>query len=480
MIWINEIGETGFDDRGHSVGDCGGVAIISDVHPVIVFSATEQIPGVGERGYLSIAFGASVPAHMIEMKMGTAHDVDRFDRMTSGCETIRERGVAMKSRDAGNISITHAGVDKDAKSVALEDECVDGQRCHALVIDEMRLEPFLMRFERLNGGVRQEPGQWQRLLHLRNLRDRDLTNGPLHQLSPSFVLAAMGITIRKAAWPFARPPRVGKTATDPNDAWGDMSGQVTVEFDGAIAIITNDNQEMRNAFSDSMDAQLFDILGEIRLRRELRCVIWRGEGHSWSSGRDVSAIGGQQVELTHHELMSRGHTGILQILDLDIPIIVPIQGWAIGGSFQRALLCDIRIAADDAHFMLPETTHGVIPDTGGVARLFQMCGHGVVSDMVLTGRSLDAHEALALGVISRIVSREELDATAREMADRIVSAPEVTIKMARRVISHLADTAVRSSMADELIYQTFINKSDDFAEFRAARAEDRTPSYRGS
>lgn len=259
-----------------------------------------------------------------------------------------------------------------------------------------------------------------------------------------------------------------------------MPGQVTVEYDGAIAIITNDNQEKRNAFSDDMDAQLFEILGQLRDRTGLRCVIWRGEGHSWSSGRDVAAIGGQQVELTHHELMSRGHRGILQIFDLDAPIIVPIQGWAIGGSFQRALLCDIRIAAEDAKFMLPETGHGVIPDTGGVGRLHQMCGHGVVSDMVLTGRSLDATEALALGIVSRVVPREELDATALQMAERIAAAPEVTIKMARRVIKHLSEPAVRTSMADELVYQTFINKSDDFAEFRAARAEKREPTYRGS
>ena len=290
----------------------------------------------------------------------------------------------------------------------------------------------------------------------------------------------MGTTIAAPLQPFDRHPLVGKTAAHHDHAWGTMSGQVTVEFDGAIATITNDNQEKRNAFSDSMDAQLFEILGEIRSRRELRAVIWRSEGHSWSSGRDVSTIGVQQVDMTHHELMSRGHAGILQILELDIPIIVPIQGWAIGGSFQRALLCDIRIASTDASFMLPETTHGVIPDTGGVGRLFQMCGHGVVSDMVLTGRAMDAAEALSLGVVSRVVSRDQLDATARDMAERIAAAPEVTIKMARRVISHLADSAVRTSMADELIYQTFINKSDDLAEFRAARAEDRTPNYRGS
>ena len=122
----------------------------------------------------------------------------------------------------------------------------------------------------------------------------------------------------------------------------------------------------------------------------MRAVIWRGEGHSWSSGRDVSAIGTNTTELTHHELMTRGHRGIQQLFELEAPVIVAIQGWAIGGSFQRALLCDIRIAAEDARFMLPEVTHGVIPDTGGVARLYQMCGHGVVSDMVLTGRPMSA------------------------------------------------------------------------------------------
>ena len=259
-----------------------------------------------------------------------------------------------------------------------------------------------------------------------------------------------------------------------------MSGEVRLEIDGAIAIITNDNQEKRNAFSDAMDAQLFDILAELRAKPEIRAIIWRGEGHSWSSGRDVSAIGGQQVDMTHHELMSRGHRGIRQIFELDAPVIVPIQGWAIGGSFQRALLCDIRIASEDARFMLPETNHGVIPDTGGVGRLFQMCGHGVVSDMVLTGRALDAREALSLGVVSRVVPRDELDNTAREMAEKIAAAPAVTIKMARMVIKHLAEPEIVSSMADELIYQTFISKSDDLTEFRAARSEDRTPNYRGS
>ena len=259
-----------------------------------------------------------------------------------------------------------------------------------------------------------------------------------------------------------------------------MSSRVRLEIDGAIATITNDNPDKHNAFDDDMDVQLFDILAELRTHPEVRAVIWRGEGKSFSSGRDVGSIGNLRVELSHHELMRRGHRGIQQLWELDAPVVVACKGWVMGGSFQRALLCDIRIAAEGARFRLPEVTYGVIPDTGGVGVLYEMCGHGLVSDMVLTGRVLSAEEALAHGIVSRIVAPDELDAVAREIAEQIASAPAVTVKMAREVIRHLALPQIRTSMADEVIYQTFINKSDDVAELRAARAEDRDPRYTGS
>jgi enoyl-CoA hydratase/carnithine racemase len=259
-----------------------------------------------------------------------------------------------------------------------------------------------------------------------------------------------------------------------------VSDRVRLTIEGPIAIITNANPEKHNAFDDEMDLRLFDILGELRQRPDVRVVIWRGEGKSFSSGRDVGSIGSLKVELSHHELMRRGHRGIQQLWELDAPVIVACKGWVMGGSFQRALLCDIRVASDDARFRLPETTYGVIPDTGGAAVLHEMCGHGVVSDMVLTGRVLSAEEAFAHGIVSRVVPLDDLDATVREMAEQIAKAPAVTVKMAREVIRHLALPQIRSSMADEMIYQTFINRSDDFAEFRASRAEDREPRYTGS
>ena len=259
-----------------------------------------------------------------------------------------------------------------------------------------------------------------------------------------------------------------------------MAGAVHLEVDGAVATITNDNPEKHNAFDDSMDAQLFDVLARLRTMSDVRAVIWRGVGKSFSSGRDVGALGGADSGVTHHELMRRGHQGIRAIFELDVPIIVALQGWAIGASFQRALLCDIRVAAQGARFLLPEVGHGVIPDTGGVARLFQMCGHGVAADMVLTGRVLGAEEALGHGIVSRLVPPERLDQEVQEMAEKIAAAPAVTVRAARRVLAHLAVPQVIAAMDEEMIAQTFIARSDDMAELRAARAENRAPHYRGS
>ncbi len=259
-----------------------------------------------------------------------------------------------------------------------------------------------------------------------------------------------------------------------------MTDRVRFEVDGSVATITNDNPDKHNAFDDAMDARLFEILDEIKARPEIRAVVWRGEGKSFSSGRDVAAIGTNKTDLTHHQLMTRGVRGIQKLWDIDAVFVVACKGWVMGGSFQRALLCDIRIAAEGTRFRLPELTYGVLPDTGGVSVLYEMAGHGLVSDMVLTGRILGADEALAHGVVSRVVAEDDLDSTAYEMARQIASAPAVSVKMARTVIRHLAVPQIRASMEDELIYQTFVNRSDDFAEFRAARAEGREPKYIGS
>lgn len=252
---------------------------------------------------------------------------------------------------------------------------------------------------------------------------------------------------------------------------GGESKELVFSVDRQIATITNNRPEKHNAFTDEMDIRLFEILSELKSNPDIRAVVWRGEGKSWSSGRDVSAIGTNLEGLPHQELMKRGHLGIQQIFDLEIPIIVAIQGWAIGGSFQRSLLCDIRIGAEDARFMLPELSHGVIPDTGGMSCLYEIAGHGLVSDMVLCQRVLSAEEALSYGILSRVVKNEELNNVAYEMAEKIVAAPKVSVKLARQVIRRLSDPVIRQSMEQESIGQSFVNASEDFAKFKASKQD---------
>ena len=88
-----------------------------------------------------------------------------------------------------------------------------------------------------------------------------------------------------------------------------MSEKVTLRLEGAVAVITNNNPAKRNAFDDEMDVALFDIIEELSARNDVRAVIWRGEGDVWSSGRDTSVIGTNATELSHHQLMARGHRG---------------------------------------------------------------------------------------------------------------------------------------------------------------------------
>jgi enoyl-CoA hydratase/carnithine racemase len=274
-------------------------------------------------------------------------------------------------------------------------------------------------------------------------------------------------------------PRVTSAAdTRPplTDAERDL---VRLEVDGPIAVITNNRPDRHNAMSDEMDRRLWEVLAEVHELPDLRAIVWRGEGKSFSSGRDTTQIGRRIEDISDLEFIERGHRPTQMFLTMPCPIICALKGWVIGGAFERALLCDMRVAAVGTRMMLPEVVHGVIPDSGGVARLFQMAGHGVAADLALTGRVMTAEEALGHGVVSRLVADEaELDAVTMSMAETIASAPAFTVKMARRTISSLGTDEVQRSIAEEAVAQSMVFTSSDYAEMKAARAEERVPHYR--
>lgn len=257
-----------------------------------------------------------------------------------------------------------------------------------------------------------------------------------------------------------------------------MSG-VLLDYDGPIAVIRYDRPDKHNAFNDEMDRRLFEILAEVQERPGLRAVVWKGEGVSFSSGRDTTQLGIRTEDLSDLQFIERGHAGSAAFLTMPCPILVALKGWVIGGSFERALLCDIRVAGESARMRLPEVLHGVVPDSGGTARLLQMAGHGLVADLALTGRVMGAEEALRHGIVSRVVPDAELDDTVMGMARAIAAAPEFTVKMFLRTLRRLANPLVQQSLAEEALTQSLVFSSADYAEFKAARAEKREPKYRG-
>jgi enoyl-CoA hydratase/carnithine racemase len=258
-----------------------------------------------------------------------------------------------------------------------------------------------------------------------------------------------------------------------------MSEEVVLDYEGPVAVISYNRPEKHNAFSDAMDKRLFEILGELRARPGLRAVVWRGEGPSFSSGRDLGQLGVRTEDLSDLEFIERGHRGTSQLFELPCPTLVALKGWVIGGSFERALLCDVRVAGESARMRLPEIQHGVVPDSGGTARLFQMAGHGLAADLALTGRVLGAEEALRHGIVSRVVPDDELDDTVMGMAQAIAASPEFTVQMFLRTLRRLANPLVLQSLGEEAVAQAAVFASADYAEFKAARAAKREPKYRG-
>lgn len=244
---------------------------------------------------------------------------------------------------------------------------------------------------------------------------------------------------------------------------------VLLRYDGNVAVVSFNRPERHNAANDALDAAFFAILDDLHHDESVRAVVLRGEGPSFSSGRDMAELGARPDGVSDFAFIEQGHSKTKLLLTMPAPIVVALKGWVIGGSFERALLCDLRIAATDARFRLPEVMYGVIPDSGGAARLFQMAGHGVVSDLVLTGRTMDAAEALSHGIVSRVVQPDDLDAVAMEIAHGIAEMSRMAVKMARSTIAGLGHHDVLRTLHEELLGQTAVMASEEYRRLRAAR-----------
>lgn len=254
---------------------------------------------------------------------------------------------------------------------------------------------------------------------------------------------------------------------------------VVTTFDGAVATVSLSRPDRHNAFNDEMVEQFAAALTALHENSDVRAVVLRGEGKSFSSGRDTKVLGTRAKGETDIEFVARAQDNIRLISTMPVPVIAALKGWALGGSFEKVLHCDIRIAADDARMGLPEVGHGLIPDTGGVSRLRALAGPGLTKDMVLTGRTLTAAEALQAGVVSRVVPVADLDRAAADLGAEVAREPPLAVRLARQVIDDLDIADHERALRHELLAQAACFASEDRRELKASRVEGRDPVFRG-
>jgi len=204
---------------------------------------------------------------------------------------------------------------------------------------------------------------------------------------------------------------------------------VKLDIEGTIATITLNRPEAMNAFNQDVYRGLATTAQKLKETPSVRVAIMTGAGErAFSAGMDLKMIAGQgggggpSVVGSYREGYDRlyGQKSILTMYEeLAIPVIAAINGYCMGAAFELSLCCDIRIAVENALFSLPEITFGVIPDFGSTQRLPRIIGIGMAKEMVMTGRRINAQEALRLGLINHIYPKDQLMPEARKLAEEL-------------------------------------------------------------
>jgi enoyl-CoA hydratase/carnithine racemase len=215
-----------------------------------------------------------------------------------------------------------------------------------------------------------------------------------------------------------------------------MNGFETVIYEkiAGVARVTLNRPQALNAFSVKMRDELFEILGAIAVDDEVRAVIITGAGEkAFCAGADLKEF------LTAPSAVKARHIRTVRnlwrlFLRMPQPLIAALHGYVLGSGIEIALYCDLRIASPDAIFGFPEVTLGILPAAGGTQTLPRILGLPEALDMLLTGRRLNAQEALSKGMINRIVPREDLLQTAEELAQKIASFDPAVVRNTKQAL----------------------------------------------
>jgi len=265
-----------------------------------------------------------------------------------------------------------------------------------------------------------------------------------------------------------------------------MTQPVLLERDGFVATITINRPETRNAISDDdvIDA-LVAAVQEVDSDPGLRVAIVTGTGSSFSSGGNLKKM--IEDGMSHmpppqtRQSYKRGIQRIpLAFEAVEIPLIAAVNGPAIGAGCDLACMCDIRIAGESARFAESFVKVGIVPGDGGAFLLQRVVGYARAAEMALTGDQLNASEALAFGLVSRVVPDAKLLATARDIADRIAANPPIAVRMTKRLLREAQHSRLESVLDYSAALQAIAHTTHDHAEAVVAFAARRAPRFSGT
>jgi 2-(1,2-epoxy-1,2-dihydrophenyl)acetyl-CoA isomerase len=253
------------------------------------------------------------------------------------------------------------------------------------------------------------------------------------------------------------------------------------ERSGAIATITLNRPDARNALDFVMRRELAGVLDEVEADAAARVLILTGAGGHFCAGGDVKTM----REKRHTAAEGRARVELLnkaitRLVDFPKPTIAMVDGYAVGAGTNLALCCDLVIASDRAKFGELFWKIGLVPDGGGTWLLPRVVGMARAKELIFTADVIDAAEADRIGLVNRVVPVSELEKTTRALAEKIAGGPPGVLKLAKHMLHRAATSDLPSALDLEAYSQGLAISSEDHQEGLAAFFEKRPPRFTGA
>jgi len=249
--------------------------------------------------------------------------------------------------------------------------------------------------------------------------------------------------------------------------------------DDAVAVVTIDRPDVLNALDRETLTSLRDALRELVVDQDVHAVVLTGAGdRAFAAGADIREMTPMSV-LEAHGWGMLGHECGRLLESMPKGTIAAVNGLAVGGGCELALACDIRYASDSATFGQPEIKIGVIPGWGGTQRLARAVGGGLAKDLILTGRTIDAAEALRIGLVSAVYPPEELLDRALATAAALAEKSPVALSAAKDAANRALQGDLGTGLAYEAIIFSALFATEDQMEGMTAFTDKRKPRFQG-